>query len=298
MRDNASWFFSQAIAAENCFGALGLSFAGYNKNVLQSRGVRTEEVLYLEILCWSDLYLVTESTFKEWFLSHLTRRYGGAAALSCARSDNSHIQKAMMPTPMAETLGTGLLPFGASHEQWILDLYNKRQESCYLGGKSGTLFLHLPHCLCLCNGGLHGIWENGISFEVVVTEALIQPQGMGKVLSCTESFVCKGSAAEWTPVAPQGWSREGALCAVLLSLKCASWFIALTPSPWLSPPHGGLGRGLDACWGQIQLHKDRVQLLSQLHHQSSEKQWLPSWVHWENVFGFLCPSAFPEGGVS
>lgn len=58
-------FFSQAIAAENCIGALGLLFAGYNKSVLQSRGIRTKEVLYLEILCWSDLYPVSESTFKE-----------------------------------------------------------------------------------------------------------------------------------------------------------------------------------------------------------------------------------------
>lgn len=151
--------------------------------------------------------------------------------LSPLHRDNSHIQKATMPTPMAETLGTGPLPFGALYERWILDLYNKRLESCYLGGKSGTPFLHLPHCLCLCTGGLSEIWENDISFEVVVAEAWIQSQGMGKFFSCTEPFVCNESAAEQTPAGPQGWSRGDALCAVLFSLKCASWFIALTPSP-------------------------------------------------------------------
>lgn len=50
MSDNASWFFSQASAAENCFGGLGLFFTGYIKSFLQSRGIKTKDMLWVEIL--------------------------------------------------------------------------------------------------------------------------------------------------------------------------------------------------------------------------------------------------------
>lgn len=86
------------------------------------------------------------------------------------------------------------------------------------------------------------------------------------------------------------WRSSSSLpCTEITHTSKRHWLqapLAFT-APW------GLGRGLDACWGQIQPHKGCMQLLSHQHHQSSEK--LLYWVHWENVFGFFCPSAFPEG---
>lgn len=185
MSDNASWFFSQAIAAENCFGALGLLFTGYIKNFLQSRGIKTREALWPEILQWSDLYPLSEPTLKEWVLSplasHVRDEQHSSLHPSLARCTITHTSKmATLSIQIEEVVGTGQ-SFCFS---WLIKLISIKQKaeegitrgeiSCeerlgqLCGSIPATSSLQLRAHLALGRGGISGIWVMEISFQMVL----------------------------------------------------------------------------------------------------------------------------------